>query len=69
MNSSNTIEALRESISVRERTARAVVEAGWDLNELKTTSMSLEQVFLQLTGDEVPAKTVAGKASEKEISK
>ncbi|HKE59457.1 MAG TPA: ATP-binding cassette domain-containing protein [Pyrinomonadaceae bacterium] len=37
---------------VRGDLARAVVESGWDLNELRSTAMSLEQVFLQLTGDE-----------------
>jgi len=31
--------------------ARAVVEAGWDLNELRPAAVSLEEVFLQLTGD------------------
>jgi ABC-2 type transport system ATP-binding protein len=30
--------------------ARAVVESGWDLNEMRSTSVSLEEVFLQLTG-------------------
>ncbi len=30
--------------------ARAVVQAGWDLNELRPSAMSLEEVFLQLTG-------------------
>jgi ABC-2 type transport system ATP-binding protein len=30
--------------------ARAVVESGWDLNELRSASVSLEEVFLQLTG-------------------
>lgn len=30
--------------------ARAVVESGWDLNELRPTAMSLEEIFLQLTG-------------------
>src|SRR5881227_4165489 len=29
--------------------ARAVVQAGWDLNELRPASVSLEEVFLQLT--------------------
>jgi ABC-2 type transport system ATP-binding protein len=32
--------------------ARAVVESGWDLNELRPAAMSLEEVFLQLTGSE-----------------
>ncbi len=39
---------------VRGDLARAVVEAGWDLNELRASSMSLEEIFLQLTGDQVP---------------
>src|SRR5690349_165713 len=29
--------------------ARAVVESGWDLNELRPTAVSLEEIFLQLT--------------------
>ena len=29
--------------------ARAVVEAGWDLNELRPASVSLEEIFLKLT--------------------
>jgi ABC-2 type transport system ATP-binding protein len=36
---------------VRGDLARAVVEAGWDLNELRPAAVSLEEVFLQLTGD------------------
>ncbi|MGC1416357.1 MAG: ABC transporter ATP-binding protein [Candidatus Acidiferrum sp.] len=35
---------------VRGDLARAVVESGWDLNELRPSAMSLEEVFLQLTG-------------------
>jgi ABC-2 type transport system ATP-binding protein len=37
---------------VRGDVARAVVESGWDLNELRPTAMSLEEVFLQLTGED-----------------
>jgi ABC-2 type transport system ATP-binding protein len=32
--------------------ARAVVESGWDLNELRAAGMSLEEIFLELTGSE-----------------
>jgi ABC-2 type transport system ATP-binding protein len=32
--------------------ARAVVESGWNLNELRSSAVSLEEVFLQLTGSE-----------------
>ncbi|MGA8492383.1 MAG: ATP-binding cassette domain-containing protein [Terriglobales bacterium] len=41
---------------VRGDLARAVVESGWDLNELRPTAMSLEEIFLQLTGAETAAK-------------
>lgn len=40
---------------VRGDLARAVVEAGWDLNELRTAAMSLEDIFLQLTAEQQPA--------------
>jgi len=40
---------------VRGDLARAVVECGWDLNELRPAAMSLEEVFLQLTGNEASA--------------
>ncbi|HEY6338669.1 MAG TPA: ABC transporter ATP-binding protein [Candidatus Sulfotelmatobacter sp.] len=40
---------------VRGDLARAIVESGWDLNELRPSSMSLEEIFLQLTGNENPA--------------
>jgi len=40
---------------VRGDLARAVVEAGWDLNELRPAAVSLEEVFLQLTGDTAAA--------------
>jgi ABC-2 type transport system ATP-binding protein len=35
---------------VRGDLARTVVAAGWDLNELRPTARSLEEIFLQLTG-------------------
>jgi gliding motility-associated transport system ATP-binding protein len=34
---------------VRPEVARAVVEAGWKLFEIKTSGLSLEEIFLQLT--------------------
>lgn len=37
---------------VRARVARSVVEAGWDLLELRGAAYSLEDVFLQLTSTE-----------------
>jgi len=41
-------------ITIRGDLARAVVESGWDLNELRTAALSLEEIFLQLTGDPAP---------------
>jgi ABC-2 type transport system ATP-binding protein len=45
--------------SIRGDLARAVVEAGWDLNELRASALSLEEIFLQLTGTEAPAEMEA----------
>jgi len=41
---------------VRGDLARAVVESGWDLNELRSAAMSLEQIFLQLTREEAASE-------------
>src|ERR1700761_7391924 len=45
------VESLKDRV-IRGDLARAIVEAGWNLNELKGAAMSLEEVFLQLTGGE-----------------
>ena len=51
--------------SVRGDLARAVVEAGWDLNELRAAAMSLEEIFLQLTGEQsAETEKVAAKESK-----
>lgn len=46
--------------NTRAGIARAVVGAGWDLHELKTASVSLESIFLELTspesGEKPPSK-------------
>jgi len=49
---------------VRGELARAVVESGWDLNELRPSAVSLEEIFLQLTGTEVPAEEPKASATE-----
>jgi ABC-2 type transport system ATP-binding protein len=43
------VQSLKDRF-IRGDLARAVVEAGWNLNELRPAAMSLEEVFLQLTG-------------------
>ncbi|HVS89836.1 MAG TPA: ATP-binding cassette domain-containing protein [Candidatus Acidoferrum sp.] len=47
--------------------ARAVVESGWDLNELRPAAVSLEEIFLQLTGEQTaaPAEETAAKGAGK----
>src|ERR1700692_4390999 len=45
--------------AVRGDVALAVVESGWDLNELRPAALSLEEIFLQLTGSDAPAKMEA----------
>jgi len=57
------VESLKDR-SIRGDLARAVVESGWNLNELRAAAMSLEEIFLQLTGvdaavEEPVAETVA----------
>ncbi|MGH9599987.1 MAG: ATP-binding cassette domain-containing protein, partial [Terracidiphilus sp.] len=55
----------RKGELVRGDLARAVIEAGWDLNELRPAAMSLEEVFLQITG----ADTAAQNAEENPAAK
>ncbi len=52
---------------VRGDLARSIVEAGWDLNELRPAAVSLEEVFLQLTGNvaAAPAEEAAVTAGVK----
>src|SRR5947209_11669683 len=38
--------------SIRGDVARAIVEGGWDLNELRSSAASLEEIFLQLTEEQ-----------------
>src|ERR1700683_2426306 len=45
-------ESLLVEVSGRDRdVVSAIVESGWDLNELRPTAVSLEEIFLQLTGE------------------
>ena len=41
-------------VDVRRELARAVVTRGWGLLELRPVRMSLEDVFLQVTTEELP---------------
>jgi ABC-2 type transport system ATP-binding protein len=44
---------------VREALARAVVQGGWGLTELRPAHLSLEEIFLQLTMSDVPSGAAA----------
>jgi ABC-2 type transport system ATP-binding protein len=62
----NVFEIESQKGFVRGDLARAVVEAGWDLNELRSAAMSREEIFLQLTGEEAaaPAEELAAKGAK-----
>jgi len=61
------IETL-EGSAIRGDVARAVVNAGWNLEELRTAAASLEDVFLQITASEKAkyGELTAPAASEEE---
>jgi ABC-2 type transport system ATP-binding protein len=44
-----TVES-QQGQHIRPELARAVVESGWNLNELHSIGLSLEEIFLELTG-------------------
>jgi ABC-2 type transport system ATP-binding protein len=68
-----TVESL-EGRHIRPGLARAVIEAGWNLNELHGMALSLEEIFLELTSShkepvgaalkEVVREDIADAASE-----
>jgi ABC-2 type transport system ATP-binding protein len=60
------VESQRDRFT-RGDLARAVVESGWDLNELRPAAVSLEEIFLQLTGEQTaaPAEETAAKGAGK----
>jgi ABC-2 type transport system ATP-binding protein len=52
--------------AIRGDLARAIVESDWDLNELRTAAVSLEEIFLQLTSSEKQKEATSASASETE---
>jgi len=54
----------RKGSLARGDLARAIVQAGWDLNELRPASVSLEEIFLQLTQEQSAAPAEKPKAKE-----
>jgi ABC-2 type transport system ATP-binding protein len=62
-----TIESL-QSREIRPELARAVIESGWNLNELRSVGMSLEEIFLQLTSDHKPAESTPAEPAAEPVS-
>jgi len=56
----STFEVESQKGFLRGDLARAVVESGWDLNELRPAAVSLEEIFLQLTGAEAAQAALKG---------
>jgi ABC-2 type transport system ATP-binding protein len=52
--------------NVRAEVARTVVESGWNLNELRPISVSLEEIFLELTASEQAAEAAPAKEGAKQ---
>ncbi|HEY6448796.1 MAG TPA: ATP-binding cassette domain-containing protein [Acidobacteriaceae bacterium] len=59
------VEASRGQL-VRGDLARVIVNAGWDLNELRPAAMSLEEIFLQLTGSPAAVDTPVAESTAPE---
>lgn len=53
-NENSFVLETRLGADIREDIARMVIEKGWGLIELKSLQMSLEEVFLKLTMEEIP---------------
>ena len=62
------VESLKDRF-IRGDLARAIVESGWNLNELRPSAMSLEEIFLQLTGGEKIAERRSTRPSRRERSR
>ncbi len=57
------VESLQNR-TIRAELARAVVESGWNLNELRPVAMSLEEVFLQLTSSDAAAAAQSAEVAQ-----
>ncbi|MBM3301077.1 MAG: hypothetical protein FJY85_14120 [Deltaproteobacteria bacterium] len=62
-----TVEA-EPKTDVRPALARAVLEKGWDLTELRQLHLSLEDVFIDLVTEESRDNSVKESESETEVA-
>jgi hypothetical protein len=61
------VQGLEHAV-VRPELARAVVQAGWNLTELRPIGESLEEIFLELTKSEAPAPASSGPKEEEVVA-
>src|ERR1700691_86211 len=57
-----------ENYSVRPELARAIVQAGWNLTELRPVGESLEEIFLELTKSEIATPTKDNAKEEETVA-
>jgi ABC-2 type transport system ATP-binding protein len=57
-----------ENYSVRPELARAIVQSGWNLTELRPVAESLEEIFLELTKSETPASNKDNAKEEETVA-
>lgn len=62
-----TVES-EPGFEVRSRIARAIVEKGWDLLELKSIDFSLEDVFIDLITEETGESVSGENSDQKEVA-
>lgn len=49
---------------IRPRVAKSIIEAGWNLHRLQSASLSLEEIFLQLTSAQAASNIAASAAAD-----
>ena len=54
--------------AIRSELARAVIESGWGLYEIRSVGLSLEDIFLKLTGAESESEETAGDPGTEDAS-
>ncbi len=57
---------MRKELDVRADVSRAVVQQGWDLLEMRSLDLSLEEIFVQLVTEEPTGEEPKGKEPEME---
>ncbi len=62
-----TVESL-QGRQIRPELARAVIESGWNLNELRSVGLSLEEIFLQLTSEHKPEEDAPAPEAAADLS-